>query len=85
MRVQAAQALEDWLGNNRDNPLLHQMELDHVQRLIEYLNTVEQAHAGASPREHLQTDLAKFLTQYDQRRNKNLTNACSELADWLIS
>ncbi len=85
MRTQAAQGLEEWLANNKDNPLLHQMELDHVQRLIEYLNTVDQAHAGASPRDHLQTDLAKFLTQYDQRRNKNLTNSCSELADWLIS
>ena len=84
MRGWAARGLESWLENNGDSILLHQMEKDHVQRLIDYLNTVDSAHAGASPRENLQEDLKKFLDQYDQRRNKSMT-ACPEIKGWLYT
>lgn len=84
MRSWAARNLESWLENNNDSHLLHQMEKDHVQRLIDYLNSVDSAHAGASPRENLQQDLKKFLDQYDQRRNKSIT-ACPEIKGWLYT
>ena len=82
MRSWAARGLGSWLENNSDNYLLHQMEKDHVQRLIDYLNTVDSAHAGASPRENLQEDLKAFLQQYDQRRKTSI-EACPEIKGWL--
>ena len=84
MRWQAARRLEEWLSDAKDSPLLHGMEIDHVTRLANYLRTVKQAHDGASPRDKLQVDLKNFLKQYDARRNKNLSTACPEIAEWLM-
>jgi pyruvate-formate lyase-activating enzyme len=84
MRGWAARGLGSWLENNSDNYLLHQMEKDHVQRLIDYLNTVDIAHAGASPRKNLQEDLKAFLQQYDQRRKTSI-EACPEIKGWLYT
>lgn len=82
MRWQAARRLEEWIGLDA-NPLLHAMELDHTKRLANYLRNVTQAHDGASPVENLKVDLKNFLKQYNIRRNKNITQACPEIAEWL--
>ena len=67
---------------NAESSLLHEMEREHVLRLITYLQSVETPHAGASPREELEKDFKRFYTQYDQRRNKNFVAAFPELATW---
>ena len=82
MRWHAARRLEEWIGLDA-NPLLHAMELDHTKRLAHYLRTVTQAHDGASSTDKLKYDLKNFLLQYNRRRNKNMKDACPEIAEWL--
>ncbi len=74
--------LYDWLETNKHNPLLHQMELNQVQRLIDYLDVVKTPHLGAAEQSVLQQDFKKFYTQYDQRRGKDFCNAFPSLANW---
>ena len=74
--------LRDWYNKNGESQLLHDMEREHILRLITYLETVESPHAGASSREDLEKDFKKFYTQYDQRRNKNFITTFPELANW---
>lgn len=83
MRYQAARNLENWLDENGHYELLHNMEKDHVARLANYLRTVTAAHDGASPTDKLKVDLKNFLTQYNKRRNKDIKQACPEIANWL--
>ena len=63
--------LQSWFDTNRDNALVHQFELNQLQRLIDYLDVVKTPHMGAAEQSVLQQDFKKFFTQYDQRRNKN--------------
>lgn len=84
MRYHAALSLERWLDENGHDELLHNMEKDHVARLANYLRTVTSAHDGASPTDKLKVDLKNFLMQYNARRNKDIKQACPEIAEWLI-
>jgi len=83
MREDAAEGLDAWLTKNDHRYQLHDMELDHVRRLRDYLRTVDSPHAGASDRQSLENDLKVFLQQYDVRRGKSLLLACPEIAEWL--
>lgn len=83
MRWSAARRIEEWLSKNCNNRLLHKMELEHTERLMEYLRRVEQPHANADSRDKLQEDLRNFLNQYDNRRKKSLATACPEISWWL--
>jgi len=74
--------LQDWLDANRDDPMLHQFEINQLQRLIDYLDVVKTPHMGAAEQSVLQQDFKKFYTQYDQRRGKNFTEAFPALANW---
>jgi len=76
--VRLGQFLDRW----SDSHWLHQMEIEHIRRLIEYLNSVESPHAGASSIEELQKDFKVFYQQYDQRRNKDFTKTFPELKEW---
>jgi hypothetical protein len=74
--------LQTWLDDNTADPVLHQMERNQVQRLIDYLDVVKTPHAGAADQSVLQQDFKKFFSQYDQRRGKNFTETFPILADW---
>jgi hypothetical protein len=77
--------LQSWFDVNKDNVLLHQFELNQVQRLIDYLDVVKTPHMGAAEQSVLQQDFKQFFTQYDQRRNKNFTQTFPALAEWYNS
>ena len=77
--------LQQWFDTNKDSPLLHQFELNQLQRLIDYLDVVKTPHIGAAEQSVLQQDFKKFFTQYDLRRNKNFTETFPALADWYNS
>jgi hypothetical protein len=47
------------------------MEVAHVQRLIDYLDSVETPHKNASERDQLWNDFKNFFLQYDVRRGKS--------------
>ncbi len=74
--------LQEWLNTNKDNELLHQMEINQVQRLIDYLDVVKTPHNDAFDLPAVRNDFKQFYTQYDQRRGKNFTETFPELAEW---
>jgi organic radical activating enzyme len=74
--------LEAWLFHNRQNPCLHEHEINHVQRLIDYLDVVKTPHSEAFDMPKLLNDFGQFYTQYDQRRNKDFGQAFPALKEW---
>ena len=74
--------LTEWLRNHRSSPLLHEHELNHLRRLIDYLDIVKTPHSDAFERPKLHNDVKQFFTQYDQRRNKNFVATFPLLPDW---
>jgi hypothetical protein len=77
--------LEAWLFHNRENPCLHEHEVNHVQRLIDYLDVVKTPHSEAFDMPKLLNDFKQFYTQYDQRRDKVFATAFPNLAEWYDS
>ena len=63
----------------------HEHEVNHIQRLIDYLDLVKTPHSEAFDRANLLNDFKQFYTQYDQRRNKNFVDTFPNLADWYMS
>jgi hypothetical protein len=61
---------------------MHEHELNHLQRLIDYLDVVKTPHSETFDRPSLLNDFKQFYTQYDHRRNKNFTQTFPALADW---
>jgi hypothetical protein len=74
--------LEAWLFHNRENPCLHEHEINHVQRLIDYLDIVKTPHSEAFELPKLLNDFKQFYTQYDQRRDKNFNKCFPKLSEW---
>jgi organic radical activating enzyme len=81
-RKQVVIKLREWFVRNGDSNLLHDMEREHILRLITYLESVESPHAGASPTNDLEKDFKKFYTQYDARRDKDFSKAFPQLKEW---
>jgi hypothetical protein len=81
-RKQVVSRLRDWFSKNGESNLLHNMEREHILRLITYLESVESPHAGASPINELEKDFKKFYNQYDIRRNKDFAQTFPELKVW---
>jgi organic radical activating enzyme len=82
LRDQFQQTLAAWLADNTDNTLLHEHELNHVQRLTDYLDVVKTPHSEAFDQPKLLNDFKQFYTQYDQRRSKTFALAFPELKAW---
>lgn len=61
---------------------LHEFEIEHINRLITYLQDVDTPHSGAVSREILQRDFKNFYQQYDQRRGKDFKYTFPQLAEW---
>jgi hypothetical protein len=77
--------LQEFLDRNRDNPVMHEHEINHLQRLIDYLDVVKTPHSDTFDQPSLLNDFKQFYTQYDQRRNKNFKQTFSKLANWYDS
>jgi hypothetical protein len=82
LRTQYKDRLQDWLTTNLDNPLLHEHEINQMQRLVDYLDVVKTPHSEAFEMPKLLNDFKQFYTQYDHRRHKNFTAAFPNLEDW---
>jgi organic radical activating enzyme len=62
---------------------LHDMEINQMNRLIHYLESVDSPHSGADTMDKLQHDFKNFYKQYDQRRQKNFDSTFSkEMVEW---
>ena len=82
IKNQCVYKLQQFLLKYEGSQLLHEMERQHIMRLIKYLTVVETPHEGASAAGILQSDFKKFYQQYDQRRDKNFTQTFPDLAEW---
>jgi MoaA/NifB/PqqE/SkfB family radical SAM enzyme len=79
IREQYKNELQMWLNNqihinlhnSKGEPLLHQMEREHIQRLIDYLDVVKTPHRYMSDINVTRRDFKQFYHQYDIRRGKN--------------
>jgi organic radical activating enzyme len=74
-----------WLELNRDDPVLQEHEINHVQRLIDYLDTVKTPHSDAFEMPKLHNDFREFYQQYDNRRDKDFTSTFPRLKEWYDS
>jgi organic radical activating enzyme len=82
LRTQFKHKLTEWLGVNITNPLLHEHEINHTQRLIDYLDVVKTPHSEAFEMTKLLLDFKNFYSQYDVRRNKNFKKTFPTLTEW---
>ena len=82
IRTRYRVVLEEWLYRNRANPWLHEHEVNHTQRLIDYLDVVKTPHSDTFEQPKLHNDFRQFYSQYDGRRHKNFSAAFPKLADW---
>jgi organic radical activating enzyme len=77
--------LEEFLNRNRNNPFLHEHEINHLQRLVDYIDVVKTPHNEAFELSKLRNDFWQFYEQYDRRRNKNFTKTFPKLKEWYDS
>lgn len=75
-------ALQSWLNTNRNSALLHEHEINHTQRLIDYLDIVKTPHSDTFEMPKLLNDFKQFYAQYDQRREKNLKETFPIIGYW---
>jgi hypothetical protein len=85
IRTQYKNNLKIWLGLNQGSPLMHEHEINHMQRLIDYLDVVKTPHSEAFELDKLRSDFRQFYQQYDQRRGKNFISTFPVLSDWYQS
>jgi len=72
--------IEKFLNNNKK--YLEEMEINHTQRLIDYLDVVKTPHAGAAEQSKLQKDFKTFYSQYDKRRGKDFAKTFPIIGEW---
>jgi hypothetical protein len=82
LRNQYKQDLIDWMTKHKGQNYLHEHEINHTQRLIDYLDVVKTPHSDAFDMPKLLNDFYKFHEQYDQRRNKNFRETFPNLVEW---
>ena len=74
--------LIDWMLRHKDHEYMHEHEINHVNRLINYLDHVTTPHSEAFVMPLLHNDFKKFYTQYDQRRGKDFVATFPILSEW---
>ena len=84
-RTEYKNRLQKWLDQWGLDPLMHEHERNHVQRLIDYLDVVKTPHSDTFEMPKLHNDFKQFYTQYDQRRGKNFVATFPNLRGWYES
>jgi organic radical activating enzyme len=77
--------LIDWIIKHKDYNYMHEHEINHMNRLITYLDRVDSPHSEAFDMPKLLNDFKQFYTQYDQRRGKNFAQTFPVLKDWYLN
>ena len=83
LREQFKRYLAQWLVDHRGRNYMHEHEINHTQRLIDYLDVVKTPHSDAFELPKLRNDFRQFYAQYDQRRSKNLKSTFPTIAQWV--
>jgi hypothetical protein len=71
LREQFKNNLIQWMVDHKGYSYLHEHEINHTQRLIDYLDVVKTPHSDSFDMPRLRHDFRQFYSQYDQRRNKD--------------
>ena len=71
LRNQYRDDLATWLATHHADPMLHEHEINHTQRLIDYLDVVKTPHSDTFEMPKLRNDFREFYSQYDARRAKD--------------
>jgi hypothetical protein len=85
LKTQYRDRLTDWLNKHKNQSYMHEHEINHMDRLISYLERVDSPHRDAFDLDKLRNDFKNFYLQYDQRRNKNFLQCFPAMADWFQS
>jgi len=85
IRIQYKNQLIDFLARNINNSYLQEHEINHIQRLIDYLDVVKTPHSDTFEMPTLHNDFKQFYSQYDVRRSKDLVKAFPNLKEWYNS
>lgn len=84
IRQSLAQDLSRWLSLN-DKSILNHMEINHVERLAQYLNDADNQYHDSVDKLEMQKDLRQFYDQYDRRRSKDFRSTFPNLVEWYDS
>jgi len=79
LRQKFASDLTSWLVKNKNSELLHNMEIEQVERLIEYL---ENESNQIPNRENTVKWFKNYFKQYDKRRGKNFEETFPIIGEW---
>jgi len=82
LKTQYRNRLTQWMAKHKDHDYLHEHEINHVNRLINYLDQVKTPHSEAFDMIKLHNDFGRFYQQYDQRRDKNFVSTFPVMAEW---
>jgi hypothetical protein len=82
LRAQCKNQLIDFFARNINNPYLQEHEINHIQRLIDYLDIVKTPHSDTFEMPSLHNDFKQFYSQYDVRRSKDFVNTFPNLKEW---
>jgi hypothetical protein len=82
VREQFKNNLAHWMVQHKGYNYLHEHEINHTQRLIDYLDVVKTPHSEAFDLTQLHNDFAKFYQQYDQRRGKDFSDTFPKIYEW---
>lgn len=85
IKQQYRDRLVAWMIKHKDHDYLHEHEINHMQRLIDYLDIVKTPHSEAFEMPKLLNDFKQFYTQYDQRRGKSFIDTFSTFRNWYES
>jgi organic radical activating enzyme len=85
LREQFKHDLAQFLVRHRGYNYMHEHEINHTERLVNYLDVVKTPHSDAFEMPKLLNDFREFYRQYDQRRNKDFAGAFPELLTWYNS
>ena len=79
LRQRFADELTNWLSQNRNSHLLHAMEVEQVERLIEYLKNESNQ---IKDRDKVVKWFKNYFVQYDKRRGKNFEKTFPIIGEW---
>jgi len=82
LRTEYKNNLVNWLVKHKGHSYLHEHEINHVLRLIDYLDIVKTPHSEAFEITKLHNDFKKFFQQYDSRRSKDFALTFPNITNW---
>lgn len=82
LRTQYQTELQEFYNNSKDGDFMQQFELNHIKRLIDYLDVKNNPASAIKDLPLLQSDFKEFYAQYDIRRGKDFNKTFPQLTEW---